>query len=127
MLVHFAFTREPIPRDRSVPFDDASGAVVEFWGVVRAREGERTIPGLDYEAYEPMALRQLEQIAAELNARYSVAAVRMVHRLGHVPAGEASLHLAVAASHRGEAIEFLRLFIERLKADIPIWKRAPLA
>lgn len=125
MHASFSFTREPIPRDRPLPFDDASGAVLEFWGVVRAREGRRTIPGLDYEAHEPMARRHLERIAGELAASHPVSAVRMIHRLGRVPAGEASLHLAVASSHRGEAIEFLRLFVERLKADVPIWKRVP--
>ena len=126
MTTSFSFTREPIPRD-PLPFDTASGAVLEFWGVVRADEAGRTIPGLDYEAHEPMARRHLERIASELGRLHPVAAVRMVHRLGRVPAGEASLWLAVASGHRGEAIEFLRLFIESLKADVPVWKRIPSA
>lgn len=126
MTTSFSFTREPIPHE-DLPLDALSGAVLEFRGVVRADEGDRTIPGLDYEAHEPMARRHLERIAAELGRLHPVASVRMIHRLGRVPAGEASLYLAVASGHRGEAIEFLRLFIGRLKADVPVWKRAPSA
>ncbi len=74
-----------------------------------------------------MSLAQLERIAAGLGRAHPVAAAPLTHRLGFVPAGEASLHVAVWAAHRAEALEFVRLLVERLKADVPVWKRVPPA
>lgn len=98
------------------------GAVVEFQGVVREREGERALRGLDYEAYESMARRQLEKIFHELQAAHPVQAVFFMHRLGWVPVGEASLFVRILSSHRGEAFAFCSAAIDRMKADVPIWK-----
>ncbi|RYD71103.1 MAG: molybdenum cofactor biosynthesis protein MoaE [Verrucomicrobiaceae bacterium] len=71
------------------------GAVVEFQGIVREREGEQALQGLFYEAYEPMARRQLERIFTELAALHPVQAVLFFHRLGWVPVGESSLFVRV--------------------------------
>lgn len=98
------------------------GAVVEFQGVVREREGERALLGLHYEAYEPMARRQLEKIFHELGASHPVQAVQFIHRVGWVRVGEASLFVRVLSSHRGEAFAFCSAAIDRMKADVPIWK-----
>ncbi len=98
------------------------GAVVEFQGIVREKEGERALSGLHYEAYEPMARRQLEKIFRELAGMHPVQAVLFIHRLGWVPVGEASLFVRVLSSHRGEAFAFCCAAIDRMKADVPIWK-----
>jgi molybdopterin synthase catalytic subunit len=99
------------------------GACVEFYGIVREMENEAALAGLQYEAYEQMARTQLERIFTELNAANPVAAVLFIHRLGWVPVGEASLFVRVLSAHRGEALLFLGHAINRMKADVPIWKR----
>jgi len=100
------------------------GACVEFSGIVRETEHDRALTGLHYEAYESMATRQLRRIFHELHAAHPCAAVHFIHRLGWVPVGEASLYMRVLAAHRGEALHFLATAIDRMKADVPIWKRA---
>ena len=102
-----------------------TGAVVEFHGVVRATEGDTQLDGLYYEAYEPMARREFDRIIAQLAARHSPQDVCIVHRLGFVPVGEASLYVRVEAKHRGAALAFCGELIDRMKQDVPIWKTAP--
>jgi molybdopterin synthase catalytic subunit len=99
------------------------GAVVEFLGVVREGEGGEKIAGLSYEAYEPMARREFDRILAELSSQQPVQAVMVIHRLGDVPVGEASLLVRVEAKHRGQALTFCGALIDRMKEDVPIWKR----
>ena len=104
------------------------GACVEFQGIVRELEDGAPLEGLFYEAYEAMARRHLARIFDELSAAHPCAAVHFIHRLGWVPVGEASLFIRVLSAHRGEALRFLAAAIDRLKQDVPIWKRhlAPL-
>ena len=99
------------------------GARVEFWGMVREKEGEEKLAGLYYEAYEPMAVQELGRIFDELAVKYPCVEVQMIHRLGWVPVGEASLFMRVLGVHRGEALHFLGASIDRLKEAVPIWKR----
>lgn len=99
------------------------GACVEFHGIVRELESGRALAGLWYEAYEPMAVRHLRRIFAELNAAHGCATVTFIHRLGWVPVGETSLFLRVLAAHRGEALRFCAEAFDRMKRDVPIWKR----
>lgn len=101
------------------------GAVVEFAGIVRAVEDGREIAGLDYEAYEPMAGREMERILDELAEVHPCEAVEVLHRVGYVPAGEASILVRIEAKHRAEAFGLLEEFMIRLKRDVPIWKRVP--
>ena len=101
----------------------SDGAVVVFDGIVRDHSGGRQTLYLDYEAYEPMALRQMEEIAAELRARWRVDRVALVHRLGRLHIGETSVLIAVSAAHRDHAFEACRHAIERLKRVVPIWKK----
>jgi molybdopterin synthase catalytic subunit len=115
------FTREPI----LVPEAEAnseSGARAEFSGIVRELEQEKKIGGLFYEAYESMARRQLGRIMDELHDETPCHAVLFIHRLGWVPAGEASLYVRITAAHRQEAFAFMTRLIDRLKEDVPIWK-----
>lgn len=125
MRVEIVFTRAPIViPDLTFPSREI-GASVEFQGIVREREGQRALAGLDYEAYESMARSQLARIFAELHVQHPCAAVTFIHRLGWVPVGEASLFLRVLSAHRGEALAMCAAAIDRLKQDVPIWKNAP--
>ncbi len=98
------------------------GACVEFYGIVRELEKGSLLKGLFYEAYETMAARQLERIFDSLRAAHPVQTVLFIHRLGWVPVGESSLFIRVLACHRGEALRFCGEAIDRMKADVPIWK-----
>ena len=102
--------------------DPSRGAVVLFFGTVRARHAGREVAGITYTAYRPMAERVLARIAGELEAEHG-AAVAIVHRLGEVAAGEASVGIAVGAPHRAAAYAASRAALERLKREAPIWKR----
>ena len=104
-----------------MPSRDA-GAIVEFHGIVRRMEGTLELSALHYEAYEPMARREFSRIFAELSARHPVHDVIVIHRIGRVPSGEASLYVRVAAKHRGPALSFCGMLIDRMKEDVPIWK-----
>ena len=124
METHIAFTHAPIVVPALTLPSSEIGACVEFSGIVRETENDRALAGLHYEAYEAMARTQLARIFADLNAAHPCAAVTFIHRLGWVPVGEASLFVRVLAAHRGEALRFLADAIDRMKADVPIWKRA---
>jgi molybdopterin synthase catalytic subunit len=100
------------------------GACVEFQGIVREFEQGSALAGLHYEAHESMARKHLERIFDELSAAHPCASVVFIHRLGWVPVGEASLFIRVLSAHRGEALRFVAEAIDRMKADVPIWKRA---
>jgi molybdopterin synthase catalytic subunit len=102
---------------------DGDGAVSVFLGTVRnANAGQRVLL-LEYEAYASMAEREMERIAAEAVARFGVTKVSIVHRVGRVEIGEASVAIAVAAPHRAPAMEACRFVIDSLKTSVPIWKR----
>jgi molybdopterin synthase catalytic subunit len=127
ILQTILFTTEPIVVPPMALPSREIGACVEFHGIVREMEGAAALAGLHYEAYEPMAIRQLERIFHELHAVHGCTAVTFIHRLGWVPVGEASLYVRVLSAHRGEALRFTADAIDRMKADVPIWKRATLA
>lgn len=108
------------------PNDDvdlASGAVVDFRGVVRALENGEEISGIDYEAHATMAEHQLRLIAETAIEKFRLTKVLLHHRTGFVAAGEASLFLRVASSHRAAAFEASRWIVDELKQKAPIWKR----
>lgn len=110
-----------VARDVSMP-DGGVGALAEFTGWVRGEEKGAGIGGLVYEAYQPMAEREIERIVRELAASRPVAGVKVLHRIGRVPVGEAAIYVAVTARHRAEAFAVLTGFMDRLKQDVPIWK-----
>ena len=123
MEKQIVFTSEPILIPALALPSREIGACVEFQGIVRETEQDRQLAGLHYEAYEPMALRHLERIFDDIAAAHPCAAVTFIHRLGWVPVGEASLFVRVLAAHRDEALRFCAEAIDRMKADVPIWKR----
>jgi len=100
------------------------GAVATFVGTTRVDEAEEaSVEYLEYEAYRPMADRKLEEIGAEIRARWDARHVSIVHRLGRVDPGEPSVAIVVASPRRGPAFEASRYAIERIKEIVPIWKR----
>lgn len=99
------------------------GAALLFVGVVRNQNEGRAVGHLSYDAYEEMAARVLEEIATEAEARWETGRLAVVHRIGRLEIGEASVAIAVAAPHRGEAYAASRYVIEELKKRVPIWKR----
>jgi molybdopterin synthase catalytic subunit len=103
--------------------DPANGAVVTFTGTVRDNARGQAVTALDYEAYAPAAEKMLAQIGDEIRERWGIDRVAVVHRVGRVEIGEASVVIAVSAPHRGEAFAACQYTIERLKAIVPIWKK----
>ena len=100
------------------------GAIATFVGTTRVDEsGDASVEYLEYEAYQPMADRKLEEIGSEIEERWDVGHVSIVHRLGRVNPGEASVAIVVASPRRGPAFEASRYAIERIKEVVPIWKR----
>jgi molybdopterin synthase catalytic subunit len=102
---------------------DGDGAVALFLGTVRDVSAGQRVVFLEYEAYGGMAERVMEQIAAEAKARFGVHAIAIVHRVGRVDIGEASIAIAVASAHRAAAMDACRFVIDRVKTQAPIWKR----
>src|SRR5438093_10880768 len=100
------------------------GAVVTFIGLVRNHNVGRAVRYLEYEAYEPLALKSFERIAAEIRERWSDVRLALHHRVGRLDIGEASIAIASRSPHRGHAYAACRYAIERVKQIAPIWKRA---
>ena len=122
----FRIVEEPIDIRALVTgaFRPDCGAVATFIGTTRIDEsGGATVEHLEYEAYRPMADRKLEEIGAEIREHWDVREVSIVHRIGRVDPGEASVAIVVAAPRRGPAFEASRYAIERIKEIVPIWKR----
>ncbi|MEP0846153.1 MAG: molybdenum cofactor biosynthesis protein MoaE [Phycisphaerae bacterium] len=119
--------REPIDvvRLESEVQDARVGAVATFVGVVRTESRADGVPlrALEYSAYEPMAASVLQQLAADAAQHADVYAIRIVHRLGTLHVGEASVAVVVGSAHRAAAFDACREAIERLKAEVPIFKR----
>jgi molybdopterin synthase catalytic subunit/molybdopterin converting factor small subunit len=101
----------------------ADGAAVVFEGVVRDNTRGRRTLYLDYEAYEEMALRQMDSLAEQAFHRFPIRDVAMVHRLGRLEIGEASVFIVVASAHRAAAFDACRWLIDTLKRTVPIWKK----
>lgn len=128
MHLEVEITAQPIEPRRPVPPElaGALGALAEFTGVVRGQEDGQPIAALEYEAYEPMAEKVMRAIIEDLRQRHPCAFVRVTHRVGIVPVGETAIHVAAAAPHRAAALALVTEFMDRLKQDVPIWKRRAL-
>lgn len=99
------------------------GAVVTFLGTVRDLTDGKVTVALDYEAYPGMAEKKLAEIETDIQARWPVGELALVHRLGHLEVGEVSVAVAVSCPHRAQAFEACRHAIDRLKELVPIWKK----
>jgi molybdopterin synthase catalytic subunit len=102
---------------------EEDGAVVVFDGIVRNNTRGRRTLYLDYEAYEEMAAKQMDELAGEARTRFGVRHVTLVHRLGRLQVGETSVLIVVASAHRGQAFDACRWLIDTLKKTVPIWKK----
>ena len=117
-------TTEPLEPQQAVAavMTDSDGAYVQFVGVVRDHSKGRSVTGLEYQVYSPMAIAQLEKLVTEVKTRWGLACA-ILHRYGFIPVGETAVVVCVASSHRAEAFEACRWAIDTLKADVPIWKK----
>lgn len=123
--VHTGITSEPIePGDvLSRVGAEEDGAVILFLGIVRDHNDGRPVSGIEYRAYREMAEDVLDEIAGEVTERWSTDRVAVVHRVGTLEVGEASVAIAVSTPHRAEAYEASRYVIEAIKERLPVWKR----
>ena len=121
----FALSEEPLSLEAAVRevASDKAGAIASFVGTARAHSRGRDVVRLEYEAYEGMAERTMEQIAEELTRRHALTAIAIHHRVGVVEIGEASVVIAVSAPHRAEALAACKEAIDTLKTSVPLWKK----
>ncbi|HEU5195416.1 MAG TPA: molybdenum cofactor biosynthesis protein MoaE [Methylomirabilota bacterium] len=122
----FAVVDRPLsPDDIAARVDDpGAGGIVIFSGVVRNNTDGRPVKFLEYEAHAPMAESKMREIGGAIRARWSgVKRVAMLHRIGRLEIGEASVLIAVSAAHRGDAFEACRYAIDTLKRTVPVWKK----
>lgn len=122
-LTHAPLTDATLGELTALVSGPAHGAVVTFSGTVRDHARGRQVTRLFYEAYERMALTQLEAVAAEVEAAISGVRVAVHHRLGMLEIGDVAVMIAAASAHRAEAFDACRRTIDRLKEQVPIWKR----
>lgn len=118
-------TTEPIS---AIEFVDAlrretAGAVATFEGTVRAESGAGQLVALEYSAYEQMAREQLTLLRAQALREFDILDAAVAHRLGRLGLGEVSVAIVVVAAHRAPAFDACRWLIDRIKVDVPIWKR----
>jgi molybdopterin synthase catalytic subunit len=107
--------------------DPATGGTCLFVGTVRDHSDAGDVTGLDYESWDELAERRLHEIAREMVEGWPLCRVALVHRTGRLEIGEVSVAVACSAPHRAEAFEACRHGIERIKQDVPIWKKESLA
>jgi molybdopterin molybdotransferase len=127
MEIEIQFTPDPIAETiPPPPSPGASGAWLEFRGVVRGEENGERISALEYEAYPEMAAREIRRILESLGTTFPCLVAKVIHRIGVIPVGDTAIYVGVASPHRGEAIALLAGFMDRLKQDVPVWKRRAL-
>ncbi len=126
MKRELTITREPIDEANLLvgrQVSDGMGAVVYFLGVVRGSENGQAISAIEYEAFEKMVTHQFNLLFDELERRWPIESVRLVHRIGVVRVNEPSLWVEVVAPHRGEAFAACQWLIDEMKRVVPIWKK----
>jgi molybdopterin synthase catalytic subunit len=124
-LPPIAVTPDPLELEgliRLVSNGGGHGAVATFIGVVRDSNLNRRVTHLEYEAYEPLAVKVLEQICGEADREWPGVRLAVHHRIGRLAIGEASIVIAAASAHRAQAFAACRYVIERVKQIVPVWK-----
>jgi molybdopterin synthase catalytic subunit len=101
----------------------SDGAYVLFEGVVRDHHEGKRVESIFYDAYRPMAEKEMASVVREVEAQFPMVALAVVHRLGHLIVGEASIAIVAASAHRAEAFGACRMAIDRIKETVPIWKK----
>jgi len=126
MKRYLEITSQPIDETSLVSTREISpemGAVVCFLGVVRGTENDVPIVAIEYESFQKMAVHQFQLLFNEMEQRWPLESVRLVHRIGIVKANEPSLWVEVIAPHRGEAFAASQWLIDEMKRVVPIWKK----
>jgi molybdopterin synthase catalytic subunit len=121
-------TADPLSVDEALEFvaDPGAGGICVFIGTVRDHSDAGDVTGLRYEAWDDLAITRLGELADELAEKWPVKKVAILHRTGDLGVGELSVVVACSAPHRADAFEACRQGIERLKEDVPIWKKESL-
>ena len=121
----FRVTTEPLSMQQvnDLVKRPTDGAVVTFDGIVRDNFDGRSVRYLEYEAYAAMAEKKLAEIGAEVQHKFAIGAIAIVHRIGRLEIGESSIVIAVAAPHRHAAFEACSYAMDRVKAEVPVWKK----
>ena len=121
----FRVTHQPIDLNELVRYvaDAEAGAIVPFIGTTRNNNEGRKVIALDYEAYPEMAEKELARIGADAKNKWPICKMAIVHRLGPVQIGEASVIIVVSSAHRDAAFAASRFAIEEIKKTVPIWKK----
>ena len=125
MKKQLSISTEPINEAALISCREMSvgvGAVVNFLGVVRGSEDGKSISAIEYEAFERMVTHQFNLLFDEMEKRWPIESVRLVHRIGVVRVNEASLWVEIVAPHRGEAFAACQWLIDEMKRVVPIWK-----
>ena len=125
MKRHLTITSEPINEAALLSrrrMSDGMGAIIYFLGVVRGSEDGQAISAIDYEAFQKMAEHQFNLLFDEMEKRWPIESVRLVHRVGVVKVNELSLWVEVVAPHRGEAFAACQWLVDEMKRVVPIWK-----
>ena len=102
---------------------DSDGAYVLFEGVVRDHHEGKSVESIFYDAYRPMAEKEIDIIVRDVQSQFPDVALAVLHRLGHLVVGDASIAIVAASPHRAEAFEACRMTIDRIKEAVPIWKK----
>jgi len=102
---------------------EQAGAINVFIGTVRNQTAHKSVVGLEYEAFEAMAIKKMEEIAEQAKAKFPVLKVGMAHRVGKLKLGEIAVVIAVATPHRAESFAACKFIIDTLKEVVPIWKK----
>ncbi|HXZ58965.1 MAG TPA: molybdenum cofactor biosynthesis protein MoaE [Steroidobacteraceae bacterium] len=125
MTAPFRFVRVPIDVSalRGALADPACGGYAAFEGWVRDHNEGQRVRHLEYEAYEPLAVREAERIVEEAVARFGIAHAACAHRVGDLRIGELAVWVGVSATHRDEAFRACRYIIDEIKHRLPIWKK----
>ena len=118
-------TDKPIDSDALVKriMRPSDGACVVFEGIVRDHHQGKRVESIFYDAYRPMAEKEIAKIIDDIHTRFMQVAAAVTHRLGLLKVGEASIVIACSSPHRGEAFEACRMIIDRFKQTVPIWKK----
>jgi molybdopterin synthase catalytic subunit len=121
-------TADPLSVDHALAHvtDPGAGGTCVFIGTVRDRSDAGEVTGLAYEAWTELGVERFRELAAEVRERWSVRRIALLHRTGELAVGEISVVVAVSSAHRAEAFDACRHAIERLKHDVPIWKKETL-
>ena len=104
-------------------FSRSCGAVASFAGIVRNHDHGRAVKSLYYDCYRSMAEKMIKNLIEEAEAKWDVDEIRVLHRVGYLKIGETAVAIAVSSAHRDEAFQGCRSLIERIKKEVPIWKK----